>query len=387
MPIGIPFQIQPDHYMPQQLCVLCYKQCEVWKYFKEQCEENYKDAFDNKSTLKKKRNGSDAPAPVTIPRKKERLTAAKEEVVQESIEIADESEAEQDDFFGDGEDLQEQLNAVEPMQDDGSFGYIPSTSTEATRAYAPATTSKKYNIKNIDPVAVQALPESSRRVYLRSYQDFMTWKEEQGAAEITEDLLLDYFKFLVLVTGSRSPEQRMSHLKATLQLFHGISISEFSRLKEFVHQKSGAIVRKKAPEFTTKQLMQFVREAPDDKYSTTKVGVALMVAGCNKTDEIHGLKRLHVFDRGTHMEVLGVGSQQGQYFIKPSVADGYNPIPMIRHYMSESDDDFPWLLRTKANIRTGRNMIMLMPKVVAKYLGLEDPNSYTMFSIPRERRR
>lgn len=377
-----------DRTIPQQLCVLCYKQCELFKYFKQQCEESYTKASIKTESSSKARNRNHPPvSPSTIYTREEETQEPKEErePAMDIPEDSDETSGQEED------DSEEDYSEDDSIEDDGSFGYIQSTSFQAAPFPPPHMTEPAEGLSQPEParkriappnLSLASLSDTTRNYYMASYKAFCSWKEEVGAGETTEDVLLAYFqqKF----KNGNSSITRLAHLKATLQHLDGVSIAGFKRLREYISQSNKSVVRKTASMFTRPQLRQFVREAPDEQYDTTKVVVSLWLAGCVRGHHIYPLKRLNVFDRGTHIEVFGVGpNKAGEYFIRPHLSDGYDPVPMIRKYLAESDDEFPYLLRGKVkNIRVGKKRINMMPKEVAKYLKLNDPSTYSMFSVP-----
>lgn len=345
----------------------------MWKYFKQQAEASYRQEFAKTSSSKKKKKKTDSAintpytASTSTSENLDKIIVVKEEwpagdedqfyFSEQNDTCMEEEEEEEEDQLDDGDD---------DLEEDGMY---------------------------VSPCFVTSKAEAPKsKVYKRNYESYKAWKVTTGAGKTTsEALLLQYFKYLIQVKRIKAPLQTFGYLKKSLFVYDGLSIGSCPRVKAYINKASKSIVRKQIPIMTHDQMIQFINEAPDtEQYVTTKVVVALWIAGLTNADEIHALNCDNVlYKEGCPtMEVRGVGpAKKRRYFIQPK--SGYDPLPMIGRYLADREG-FPHLLRTNSHgtiIRTGVHSIRRMPKVVAKFLNLPDADSYSSPSVREGKRK
>lgn len=120
--------------------------------------------------------------------------------------------------------------------------------------------------------ATSNLPARSAKAYEKLYSQFMNWRDSNFITSFSEDVLNDYFNELISKNlKSTTLCVHYSILKSTLLVKHNVDISKYSRLHTLLKRKSEGYEPKKSKTFTTKEIKQFIEEAPDDKYLLSKV--------------------------------------------------------------------------------------------------------------------
>ncbi|PSN44039.1 hypothetical protein C0J52_19607 [Blattella germanica] len=94
-----------------------------------------------------------------------------------------------------------------------------------------------------------------------------------------------------------------SVLKTTLNVKHGIGISQYKKLYSLLKQKSVGYNGKKAKVFSTDEIKIFIDEAPDNTHLLIKVLLILGVMGACRRQELHDLKFDDVKDLGSSLLV------------------------------------------------------------------------------------
>lgn len=124
----------------------------------------------------------------------------------------------------------------------------------------------KYEIN-----CMSSLPEKSRKKYEAVYQAFMDWRSLKNDDSFSEELFLTYFEKLAETYSSASLYAYYSMLRSTLKSNYDVDLGTYSKLRDFLKQKSEGYQSKKSKTFTTHEVNKFISEAPDKVYLATKV--------------------------------------------------------------------------------------------------------------------
>lgn len=116
------------------------------------------------------------------------------------------------------------------------------------------------------------LPTKSKENYLKTYEEFSTWRSAKGLS-ISESVLLVYFDYLSKTKNPNTLWCIYSKLKATINIKHSIEINRFKKLLVFLKRKSEGHCAKKSKIFTTQNVEKFLNEAPDEIFLATKVSI------------------------------------------------------------------------------------------------------------------
>lgn len=119
------------------------------------------------------------------------------------------------------------------------------------------------------------LPEKSKNEYEKYYKIFMDWKQTQKTDSFSENVLIAFFGDLSQKWKSSTLWKTYSILKATIGIKHDIDISRYTKLKAFLKRRSDSYIAKKSKVFTTENVQQFLKNAPDFQYLATKVSIKL----------------------------------------------------------------------------------------------------------------
>lgn len=100
---------------------------------------------------------------------------------------------------------------------------------------------------------------------------FMTWRIKRNVNSFSENVLLVYFEEMSKTMKSPTLWTNYSVLKTTLNVKHGIDISQYKKLYSLLKQKSVGYNGKKAKVFSTDEIKTFIDEAPDNTHLLIKV--------------------------------------------------------------------------------------------------------------------
>ncbi|XP_050307667.1 uncharacterized protein LOC126744318 isoform X2 [Anthonomus grandis grandis] len=157
--------------------------------------------------------------------------------------------------------------------------------------------------QNIREKAIKAtenlLPVKSRQQYDREYGIFGIWKDANAIVQITETVLMAYFQELSEKYSPNSLWTKYSSLRSTLMVYKNIDISQYHRLISFLKVKSKVYVPKKSKVLEEKQIINFIKKAPDDIYLVHKVILVMGVFGGLRRDKLVKMTIDDIEDRGT----------------------------------------------------------------------------------------
>lgn len=121
------------------------------------------------------------------------------------------------------------------------------------------------------------LPKKSKQAYEATYKAFMEWRKKnvkQQDGSFSERVLLDYFE--ELTEKFKSPLsfwRTYSMLKSTLNVYHGVDIEKYTKLRAFLSLKNKGYTAKQSKVFNLKDVNKFLTEAPDEYYLGVKVDI------------------------------------------------------------------------------------------------------------------
>lgn len=119
------------------------------------------------------------------------------------------------------------------------------------------------------------LPVKSKKLYEKTYAQFMDWRSTKNTTSFSEDVVIVYFEELSSTKKASSLWTHYSMIRSTLNIKHQIDISKYSKVISLLKRKSEGYRGKKSKIFTSEQIEKFINEAPDDKHLLTKVSEIL----------------------------------------------------------------------------------------------------------------
>lgn len=140
------------------------------------------------------------------------------------------------------------------------------------------------------------IPEKSRDQYLRTYDAFKKWQQENDCKLFSERVFLAYFNEKSNVWKPSSMWAHYSMLRSTMFLNHHIDLKDYKDLNAFLRVAAKGFKSKKATMFTTEEIKQFFREAPDQQYLASKVKIKenILKQICNYNNFDNKLKKLFI---------------------------------------------------------------------------------------------
>lgn len=144
---------------------------------------------------------------------------------------------------------------------------------------------------------------------------------------------------------------------------------------------------KKAKTFEQKDVEKFINEAPDEIYLLMKMVLVFGVMGACRCDELVNLKTTDIEDKESILvvNIVKTKNYKPRFFVVTGAeGKGFNGLEIYRKYAalrpkSLSEGRFFLTYRSgKCTVQpVGINTLSNIPKLVAKYLNLEDVNLYT----------
>lgn len=231
------------------------------------------------------------------------------------------------------------------------------------------------------------LPSKSRDRYLQTLNNFKNWADEKKVSNWTETVMLAYFQGLESSLASSTLWSTFSMLKATILAERNVDIGKYPKLVAFLKRKNEGYKAKKASVFTPQEIEQFLREAPDDNFLATKVACVLGVAGACRRVEMEKLTVENVQKQGDIIlvKIMNTKNRIDRKF----TVDG-NFLNIVERYINlrpkdiSTDRFFINFQRGKCTKQPiGKNKFGAMPKEIALFLQLENPERYTGHSFRR----
>lgn len=128
------------------------------------------------------------------------------------------------------------------------------------------------NIKMLAETATNnLLPIKSRERYEIAYKKFMDWQQNNKVSTFTETVMLAYFQQLSETMKPSSLWAIYSMLRSTLNIKHNVNIENYPKLVALLKRKSDGFRSKKSKTLTSKNISDFLKNAPDSRYLFAKV--------------------------------------------------------------------------------------------------------------------
>ncbi|KAJ8678625.1 hypothetical protein QAD02_014412 [Eretmocerus hayati] len=229
------------------------------------------------------------------------------------------------------------------------------------------------------------LPPVPRDKYLKHYEAYKAWCRERGTPHISEDSLLIYVRKLSVEATIKA---NLSMVKACIKAFDGVDIGAYVNVNSHVRTASKKHKPKKARILTAQQLHQFCNVAPDAEFFLIKVILIVGVIGCCRKSELVKLLMAYVTVTDTSIlidippEVTKTNTANTFSIVGPSYV-------IVKRYLEArkniDNEKFFLLYRdgTFIDSACGDRTIGAIPKTVAEFLGLPEPERYTSHSIRR----
>lgn len=119
--------------------------------------------------------------------------------------------------------------------------------------------------------SMNLLPAKSREKYENAYKRLMDFRQSKKTESFSENVVLAYFAELATTLKSSTLWSHYSMLRSTLLVKENVNLASYKKLNAFLKRKSDAYQPKKSRILTKEQVDQFIVEAPDASFLTTKV--------------------------------------------------------------------------------------------------------------------
>lgn len=235
---------------------------------------------------------------------------------------------------------------------------------------------------------IKNLPVKSKEKYEAVYQHFTAWQASKELNTWTENVLLSYFGELIGKVKPPTLWARYSMLKSTIKMNNNIDISCYTQLSGLLRKESKGYKSKKPKTLTSKEILDFLNNAPDHNYLATKVAIIFGICGALKKGELCEIRTTNIKDFGTHLVIKVINSEtrnERTFFVHGELFYNlYKAYAALRPRNIATTRFFVNYNYGKCTQQViGINKFGAMPKQVAKYLNLPNSECYTGHSIRR----
>ncbi|KAJ8912814.1 hypothetical protein NQ315_014397 [Exocentrus adspersus] len=214
-------------------------------------------------------------------------------------------------------------------------------------------------LKKAEKATQNLLPKKSKEVYSSEYEKFINWMTEDCVEHISETVLLGYFSDLSENFSPSSLWSKYSMVKKTLMVNKNFNIANYHKLIEYLKQGSKGYQPKKSKTLSRENVLKFIHEAPNETFFMKKVALIFGIfGGCRRQDLVNMLIT-HVEDRESVFVVS----------VPETKTDKKRIFTIIEEDEMNNKVD---VLYSQLEKTFGK-----IPSIIAKYLGLSDPDKYT----------
>ncbi|XP_015115445.1 uncharacterized protein LOC107040041 [Diachasma alloeum] len=231
------------------------------------------------------------------------------------------------------------------------------------------------------------LPDKSREQYQNTYRKFIDWKDMNHKDSLGEDVMLEYFRELADKVKPPTLWTQFSMLKHTISLYDRVDITNFKKLRNFLKKKSVGYQSKTTKVFTSKEIEKFLNDAPDNQYLPEKVTLIFGIIGACKNQELVNLTVDDIEDDGT-MALVKIPKNENNaarsFTVCGEFYKMYKKYAVLRPKKVDYKRFFLNYRYGKCfNQAIGHNKFNLMPKQIAAFLNLPNPDEYKANSFRR----
>ncbi|XP_011301804.1 uncharacterized protein [Fopius arisanus] len=227
----------------------------------------------------------------------------------------------------------------------------------------------------------------SREQYQTLYRKFMEWRDTNEKGPLSEDVFMDYFTDLAEKMKPSTLWSQYSMLKATMIANEKLDMNEFYRLRGFLKTKSIGYKKKTSNTFTSRQIEQFLTDAPDSQYLAEKVALVFGILGGCRSHELVHISVDNIEDDGS-MALVTIPKTESDPERSFSICGEFYQV--YKKYASlrpKKTDCRRFFLNYRGgkcvNQVIGLHKFGGMPKLIASYLNAPDPDGYTGHSFRR----
>lgn len=244
----------------------------------------------------------------------------------------------------------------------------------------------------VNEVTSNLLPEKSKERYYKEYEQFREFCKKNNIRNVSDNCMLIYFSRLSKVMKPSTLWAKFSMIKSCLLIQDNVDCEKFPKTMAFLKRKSTGYKPKKSKTLSRDQVVQFILEAPDQTFLLSKVILIFGIFGACRRDD---LAQLTVKDIEDNDKFLLVHLRDGKTHKSRSftiIDDGvpFKPCDLYRKYAAlrprnvETDRFFIGYRNGKCiSQNVGIHKIGGVPKEIAKYLKLENPEGYTGHALRR----
>ncbi|XP_015114528.1 uncharacterized protein LOC107039426 isoform X2 [Diachasma alloeum] len=227
----------------------------------------------------------------------------------------------------------------------------------------------------------------SREQYQTLYRKFMEWKEANNKESLTEDVFMDYFTDLAEKMKPSTLWSQYSMLKATMFANEKVNINNFHRLRSFLRTKSIGYKSKTSHGFTSREIETFLKDAPDSQYLAEKVSLIFGILGACRSHELVHITVDNIEDDGIMALVTIPKSDsdpERSFTICGEFYQVYKRYALLRPKKTDCRRFFLSYRGGRCvNQVIGLHKFGGMPRQIATFLNLPDPDGYTGHSFRR----
>lgn len=181
-------------------------------------------------------------------------------------------------------------------------------------------------------------------------------------------------------------------IKSSLKVKQNVDVSKFFKTIAFLKKQSVGFQPKKANVFTSDQVAKFMIKASDNEWLLAKVILTFGIFGASRRDDLLGISTNDVKDCSTFFTVFlrdGKTHTSRSFTITDDDCP-YQPCELVRKYLSlrppqmKSNRLFIGYRKGKCVAQNvGTHAVAAVPKNIAIFLKLEQPETYTGHSMRR----
>ncbi|KAJ8912290.1 hypothetical protein NQ315_017323 [Exocentrus adspersus] len=150
--------------------------------------------------------------------------------------------------------------------------------------------------------------------------------------------------------------------------FKNINFANYHKLIEYLKQGSKGYQPKKSKTLSRENVLKFIHQAPNETFLMKKVVLIFGIFGGCRRQELVNMLITHVEDRESVFVVSVPETKTDKKRIFTIIEeDEMNSLKLIRDYIQGRCTVQP----------VGKNTFGKIPSIIAKYLGLSDPDKYT----------